>query len=456
MLKSEFELLVRQGRGNGILLLKKEADKSPFRDMVIFAAINDLRYDWQCSDDQAWYVYELIKCFDDVDLIVAAIISRYKEISESEYGCTHYLKMLTIFSQNGYSDAADVIMQIYDKEYNIMAGRTQNSDSYDYGRDKYGYTAVEAIYSGCITPYRLFCDIGNLLLKDGIFQITDFYMWIDEVRIYIGDTAFDSVLTWDNRDVIRFKSAWKAEKERIKHLRIRWTSEMTTFENVNRLITYIRERKPVNYSMKKYLKDPIESKQIIELSKLAYQENDVERKTVLYSILPFMAISSDKLIEEACKYEYALKNPDCPEYLLETRILEKLGNIFNDKPDIREYARKLVAKGYPDSIMVGLRAQIYELSDHDSFVKYIKGIPVERSNSDIWHKADFAVLGMWKHKPDIAPAELIYYIYETTLCAACRRNAVKIINKYGLMTSEICDEARYDSEEDVRNLVMNR
>lgn len=442
----EFELLVRQGRGGAVLRLKKETDKSPFKRIVINAALNDNRYDSQCSDDQASFVYELIKTFKNQEELIRDITSYYKNDFGDNFA--HYLDMLVIFAQNDDEYSSSIIKKFYNKTYKLLLGRKEIPEGYDTKRDEYVASATAAIKIGSITTQTLFSDIGALLAKKDIYSIGEFFLWDIKETI---ESDFEEALTKNDENIQRFISAYNEEKEReelFSKINIEKTNE---FKDVNYIIEHIKSGKPINFGMRRYLKNTAPAHDF-ELSELAYEETDIKRKTVLYSIIP--DIIGINLVEEAKKYEHALNNKQSPEYLLAVKIINHLGRRFSSTPEIREYAKELISKGYSDNVLVGLRAQIYEPSDKKDFINYVKSIPVEISDNDAWHMANFAVLGMWETRPNNAPAELLFYVYETTLCATCRRNAVKIMKRHNLLTDAIIAEAQYDSERETREIVM--
>ena len=446
----EFELRVRQGRGEAVLRLKKETDKSKFKRTVINAALNDNRYDWQCSDDQVWFVYELIKAFKDPQELIREITSYYMNDFGGNF--SHYLNMLVIFAQNGDSFSSSAIKWLYDRTYKLLSERTKIPDEYDTQRDDFINSATAAVKTGAIKIEELLSDIGSLLGKTDIYNICDFDFW--EIKAAVGEAVFEEALTKNDDNIQRFKTAYKEEKEKLDKLEKTNKEKTKEFNNVNYLIEHIKSGKPINFGMRRYLKNTCPAHDVV-LSKLAYEETDIKRKTVLYSIIPnILGIPIVKMIEEARKYEFALSDRQCPEYLLAVKIIEQLGRTYSSTPEIREYAKELISKGYSDNVLVGLRAQLYELSDKNDFINYVKSIPIELSDNDAWHTANFAVLGMWEMRPSDAPAELLFYVYETTLCATCRRNAVKIMKRHNLLTDAIIAEAQYDSESEIREIVM--
>ena len=437
----EFERLVMQGRGNAVLLLQKETQKTPFRDAVIYAAFNDLRYDGQCSDDQSWFIYELIKCFDDADDIVAEIISKSEDITIWEESSSHYIKMLSLLTKHGYKAAGDALRKIYTDEYSKMASRKSIPEDYDLGRDMYCNAAVEAVIAGIIKPEKVFADIEKLLLMTDIFNMGDFDLSIDEIRKFIDEETLDVPVS-DS-----LKMAYNAEKARTNKIFEENYNKNKVFEDVDCLIQHIKDGKELNVGIKYYLKEINES-QLEKLSQLAYAETDVNRKYLLYSIIPKIKLPVEKLIEEAQKYEYMLDDSDSLENRLILRILDKIAETYTGQQEIKNYFSELRAKGYNEITYRALLSKI----DPEAFRQYVKSLTVSE-NDDKWHKVGFVVFDTWKQTPETAFTDLLYHIYDTTLCCTCRYSAIKIMAYNGLLTDEIRAEIVFDSDQETRDFL---
>jgi len=66
------------------------------------------------------------------------------------------------------------------------------------------------------------------------------------------------------------------------------------------------------------------------------------------------------------------------------------------------------------------------------------------------------VLNMFEDKSIQEPLiELLYYMYENTLCSCCREAIVKEMGSRYMLTDRILEECLYDSNEEIREYVRS-
>ena len=90
----------------------------------------------------------------------------------------------------------------------------------------------------------------------------------------------------------------------------------------------------------------------------------------------------------------------------------------------------------------------YKKEDKQLLLDELYKIPVDYSNESDWHSMGLHILDV-KDQNVKLPGEFLCYIYETTLCSCCREYAVKDLSKRRLLTKEMIEECRYDSNHSI-------
>jgi hypothetical protein len=91
----------------------------------------------------------------------------------------------------------------------------------------------------------------------------------------------------------------------------------------------------------------------------------------------------------------------------------------------------------------------YSKEDHDTVVSYAKALPIAYDNYG-WHAAFSTILDLFRTKRRNLPKELLYYMYENTLCSECREYYVREMKRQKLLTEQIIEECKHDSNYDIR------
>ena len=104
---SEFESYIQKGLGRAIILLRKEPDKTPFREAVWNHAIRDPRYDRQCNASRGHYIKDLFDCFPDGDTLMSELLRVYGEDKGEKDDRFYYIDNLEDLIKSGVEGAED-------------------------------------------------------------------------------------------------------------------------------------------------------------------------------------------------------------------------------------------------------------------------------------------------------------------------------------------------------------
>ncbi len=459
----DFEALVKKGRGEAVLWLREEKFKGFFREIVKKAAYNDYRYESQCSDDQAEYVYYLINEFEDPENIVNPILMKKRPYGEKINGCDyrHFVNTLAVLEKNGYGLLKNRLKEYYDELFERILSRKEkvNDDCYvDYECYDFNQTVIASVRGGAVTLKTAVNDIGKILTENDRFKMCDFEYYVIDKEF----PEFKELALSNEPFIVKFFEEYKAQIDRDAELSLKNTDSAREYSDVNAFIEKIKSGKEITprFGRKLSLKNS-KTNQLIELSELALKESDVKKKWMIYSSLDVVITDPRLLVEEAKKYDYSLllfeKSPDdeiAAVQRLARKLLDLLGGIYTNDPCIKDYAKELEEKNIPPQYMIGLKSQILAKEDVQKFIRFIKDISLAESDeNDLWHTANQIALDMWDmNKGEGIPPELLYHVYRTTRCASCRARAVRLMGAYGLLSEEIREAGVYDSESEIRQI----
>ena len=102
----EFESYLQKGLGRAILLLRKEPDKSSFREAVWCHAIHDPRYDRQCNASRGHYIKALFDCFPDGGTMLSELFRIYADAKGETDDITYYVDNLYEMAQEQVDGAS--------------------------------------------------------------------------------------------------------------------------------------------------------------------------------------------------------------------------------------------------------------------------------------------------------------------------------------------------------------
>ena len=123
---------------------------------------------------------------------------------------------------------------------------------------------------------------------------------------------------------------------------------------------------------------------------------------------------------------------------------------------VHNYALELLQKNEHLEDVISMLANNYAKTDCKILVSLVKALPVTYQEKDIcWHGPFMAVLDLLKTRGvKHPPKELLYYMYEHTLCSCCRESILREMRRRKMLTGEILQECLYDSNDEIRELAQ--
>ncbi|HZO87451.1 MAG TPA: hypothetical protein VFB38_03865 [Chthonomonadaceae bacterium] len=106
----QFQALLAQGLGRPLLYLQSH-DARPYREVILYACTHDLRYDHQCEDSRAPYLFDLIQRTGEADFYRQRILSSLQNPAEDE-DIYQMVGLAYLFAQQGDTAARSMMYSV--------------------------------------------------------------------------------------------------------------------------------------------------------------------------------------------------------------------------------------------------------------------------------------------------------------------------------------------------------
>ena len=412
MTKKEFRQFMLKGRGCCIQAVRRDPER--YRSEVLWACRNEIAFDAQCEGSRAWYVYQMIDCYEDKSSFLHTLIAALDRARSSGGWKMQYLgEVLVHFMLDGYEEAEAALWRKYEQLYAILRSKKRQPRRYFAERDDFAALCVD-LGERREAMVRIAEDIGRLYR---------------EYSFYDG-WYFDWLYAQNGTRILKTLEK-KAEKSENIAAYLQDSKRVEAEELQKR-----ENRKPSPIVEGKRLRKATREEQL-EYMELYLREQEPEGRTQalrVFTRCPYPGDLTPVLADmesEAPRLRFVarlvLENLECPQ----VRQLA-LDNLDAD----------------PDAWFPMVVRNCRE-EDMAFIMSYVKNTPTDRECNTPWHGLHLDVLKMLDHGKK-APAELLLHIYETTYCSNCRQEALEQMGKRRMLTEEILEECLYDSLDKVR------
>ena len=412
MTKKEFRQYMLKGRGCCIQAVRRDPER--YRSEALWACRNEIAFDAQCEGSRAWYVYQMIDCFEDKTPFLHTLIAALDH-SRSNYGWkVHYLgEVLVHFMLDGFTEAEEALWRKYEQLYAILRSKK---------RCPRGYFAE-------LNDFSALCvDLGER--REAMVKIAeDIGRLYREYSFYDG-WSFDWLYAQNGERILKTLEK-KAEKSENIAAYLQESKRVEAEELQNR-----QNRRPSPIAEGKRLKQASKEEQL-EYMELYLREQEPEERTQalrVFTRCPYPGDISPVVAD--------MESEDPHLRFVARLVLENV-----QSPQIRQMALDNLDAD-PDAWFPMVVRNCRE-EDAAFITTYVKNTPTDRECNTPWHGLHLDVLKMLDHGKK-APAELLLHIYETTYCSNCRQEALEQMGKRRMLTEEILEECLYDSQEKVR------
>lgn len=438
----QFKKTFFRGLGSAIMVLENSPDKDKYRDIVLFACLNNTSYDMQSEGDKSEYLFHAIELLGALDEFEDAIIERFMNLKHDYWLFNQLASLLYLYANKGSEKAKKALFDKYKiLLYKLQKVRKHRAISEE--RDMHECLSVWLTsLCGFSAFKRIVSDYGRNITngKVGFFSYVWFY---DNAQNKFGKKRVDKYLQKQADRSAEVKAFY--EQVRIDsngtHVVINKPTLEEVIQNAYKVqdgITILGRGMALRFARNASVDE------LKRLAEAAINEQDLNIKAELLWI--FRKVKY-KFPDEILKDFINSENEDIRDtafYIMGQFPSEEMHDfalsLINDEEDL-VYGVLLLCKNF-------------KREDEKTLFDAIKSVRV--SKNSFWHSVYMAVedafdKGKWKPQTDI-----LQYIYENTLCSYCRLKIVKLMGQHGVLTKQILNECLYDSNSDIRAFAKRR
>ena len=444
MNKKDFKRYMQQGLGRCACELKNTENITKYKDIVLWGCLHNLSYDTQCEGTRAYYVYGLTTFFNDDDYFVVPIIKAFENIPRREdHTFSHFCELLGCFAEKGSTDAKNALHKKYGELLSALTNKRRSS-SYDFERDNFEQICITiSSMEGKDAILRIAEDMGRLFRENPRYNGSDFDWFFSCIDQETGKRKLDALLRSESKksqNILSFYENYIKSQEALK--RIVREREMTP--SACDLENEVSSSGKLSAASRVRFTRNASAEEKLILAESIISEPDDYAKAELLSV--FAHSSESFSLSHGAIIEYSRSS--CEK--LRDNAFEVLTSCQSE--EVYSYARRLLADRECVNYAVKMLLSNYKKEDKQLLLDELYKIPVDYSNESDWHSIGMHILGVKDQKVKL-PGEFLCYIYETTLCSCCREYAVTELSKRRLLTKEMIEECRYDSNHSISEYV---
>ena len=406
MLNRKFINNIKRGLGCAYTELASAKDKESYKDSLLFACTHDCTHEFIVEGSKGYYLYNLICLFDDKHLFKQKIMDCLMESKTNRSSLfAQWLDILQCFIFDGDQSAKDFLDDFYNQF--ISQGRlvSRRILCYEYL---------------CITMSDVFGLQKTLCILDDI----------DRLKLNKEDILwFFSIICY------RYKNNKRIQSEKIE-IETLQTEHSYTFEEFLSLV----KGKRVPYNFPGFATETEHQKCLQFLA----QSDDAD--TINKILQEYQDYNSNALNHNnkiGIELLFALKER------LGDKVAEQVYNTlaYEKSKQVQQLALQLIAQGNYIECAIKMLMTNYHKDLKDILVSAYKKVKFSfRSSSELLSWTYSFMNTTKKHLPD----EILFIAYNKSYDAFYREYLVDCMRKRKLLTAQLIEELKHDSDYDIR------
>lgn len=407
-------------RGQGRCLQAVQSNPARYAPVVLWACRHECAFDAQCEGSRAWFVYQLIGCYEDkTPFLQAAMDALDHAKSNGGWRIFYLAELLSLFACDGESAAADALWRKYDRLYADLSAKKQRPNRYFAELDDFDNLCV-ILADSPRHMAKIAGDIGHLYRTHDFYEGWDFdWLFGDKVRQYRKSLEKHAARSADIAVFLAVERIHQAE------------------ESASRVLQPPRRHPQKGIALSLWLQKKADAATVQSYAEAYLAQTDPEARTEAlraFSRCPF-----------PCDPAPILTDADDSCEALREAAWDALAHIRH--PAVRDFAIARMEDNAERALPILITN--YQPQDEPRLYRLVSGLRVDRACTTNWHGIHMDILGM-ADKGLRAPLSLLQLIYETTYCSNCREYALRQLGKRRALTDEMLAESLWDSSSDIR------
>jgi len=408
IIKRRFKSSIYRGTGEAVLIMMNHPELDVSRD-ILNGARHYVGYDPQCEGGREEYFIRLIDLSPRKDEIVRKILQILSKATDKhwDYGMSQLNDIASTLAKRGNERARRILYQ--------LAGKNLGSE-----------TAL--IEADGIDALKFIAGVKGKLLLQKSRKLKDDWTIEDDFLIKTAKEAYPALNpkkelekeAIHNRDVKRFLS----HITRAKRQTIQKKTPQPTYKSIIEMIA--RSEK-----VRRYVGRLLSKRDLALIARDMLNERDlskIQQYLWIFTVVPF-PLGCKPLV----KY-VRIKNAKIRWFSIQALAL------FKDA-SVRKLAIKQIKAGNNTSEYLNLLAMNYRESDNKLILDTFKSM----RNKEAFHRAGHAIRDIFDANSTKRCVDALVEIYNRSSCSLCRRHAVRIMAKNGVLSETIKNEINYDS-----------
>ena len=411
---------LRQGLGRAAAFIRAEPPER-YRDALLYACQHDVRYDRQCEDDRAVYLYDLIALTTEPDFYRGAVLNALAsgDPEFNGYALTQMFALARRFAQDGHRESHRILYRVF--------ARDGFSEGVSCAEELVGLDGIK----GLVFTLRY------LVKEEESEQLWQFERLVSKLEEREGKDVAQQAI----QHAARFRprlAKWREES------RLNAEDHVRSSQPERPRLDYAGIRSLIQAGTNRFGLLWDWGKEATE-EDLAHAAEDLLAESDDGRLLNYLRVFRNRRFPGPTVRLLDLVRTG--EWRLAHAVKAALVHVGG--ADIRACALGLLDR----SDRLGLAVELLAATSEPGDYRMIESL-LERPLADFeYHSLGFGVLDFVKANPRHEASRSLTLLYENGPCSVCRRGCVRQLLARGLFPNWMRQECRYDAYIHTRNLV---
>jgi hypothetical protein len=426
----EFQRVLNLGLGRAILHLQKHpASRSLYRDVILYACLNNIAYDPQTEGDRTEYLVESIRLSDEAEFYREQILHEFAHLRPSDDWTTEQFFYLAFrFAQQGHEYARQLLYQKYKEGWDTTHLRGSRPlvsldgfKGFLFAVDplkRRKYPEKHAwIFDYLLSDLEKMVDVDEVLATE--------YSDNPQLRRFI--LAIRKSLKY--RD--KYQKAAQKKKARIAEMSYKEIKQRDILKMSKKKLHFgwwdwgnTATEEDLTLAAEDFLREDNSDRLLLFMDMFRHRRFPLD----LTKLLQFGEYGDERVARDQ----------------IAMRALNVLENVSHD--EVRKLALRMIEQGNRTWRAVGLLNNNFEEGDW----KFIEEVTARKRDAENYHGIGLSVENIFKAHPSDEVVGALLNLYEYGPCSRCRERFVDLLHQLNKIPDWMAEECQYDSNPHLR------